>query len=90
MDQQIVFAATSLTAIAIVAFATLRGWPVRVAVVDMAWGAALTGLAALAGYLAVRATAVRQLMADARTRHHAWIREHGTDLPEVAEWSWNA
>ena len=26
MDQQIVFAATSLTAIAIVAFATLRGW----------------------------------------------------------------
>ena len=40
--------------------------------------------------LAVRATAVRQLMADARTRHHAWIREHGTDLPEVAEWSWNA
>lgn len=37
--------------------ATLRGWPVRVAVVDMAWGAALTGLAALAGYLAVRATA---------------------------------
>ncbi|MET9763315.1 phosphoketolase family protein [Streptomyces sp. NPDC006372] len=40
--------------------------------------------------LAVRATAVRQRMADARTRHHAWIREHGTDLPEVAEWTWNA
>ncbi|MFJ3446192.1 phosphoketolase [Streptomyces sp. NPDC086081] len=40
--------------------------------------------------LGVRATAVRQRMADARTRHHAWIREHGTDLPEVAEWSWNA
>ncbi|MFH8565556.1 phosphoketolase [Streptomyces sp. NPDC017988] len=38
--------------------------------------------------LAVRATAVRQAMADARTRHHAWIREHGTDLPEVAEWTW--
>ncbi|MEB8337147.1 phosphoketolase family protein [Streptomyces endophyticus] len=38
--------------------------------------------------LAVRATAVRQTMADARTRHHAWIREHGTDLPEVANWSW--
>ena len=38
----------------------------------------------------VRATAVRQRMADARTRHHAWIRRHGTDLPEVAEWSWNA
>ncbi|CAM5671344.1 phosphoketolase family protein [Streptomyces coeruleorubidus] len=40
--------------------------------------------------LAVRATTVRQHMADARTRHHAWIREHGTDLPEVAEWNWNA
>lgn len=38
--------------------------------------------------LAVRATAVRQTMADARTRHRAWIREHGTDLPEVANWSW--
>ncbi|QOV33714.1 phosphoketolase family protein [Streptomyces ferrugineus] len=40
--------------------------------------------------LAVRAAAVRQQMADARTRHHAWIREHGTDLPEVADWTWNA
>ncbi|MEV7194235.1 phosphoketolase family protein [Streptomyces sp. NPDC093510] len=38
--------------------------------------------------LAVRATTVRQAMADARTRHHAWIREHGTDLPEVADWTW--
>ncbi|NGO78859.1 phosphoketolase family protein [Streptomyces sp. YC504] len=38
--------------------------------------------------LAVRAAAVRQRMADARTRHHAWIREHGTDLPEVASWAW--
>lgn len=40
--------------------------------------------------LAVRAGAVRQAMADARTRHRAWIRAHGTDLPEVAEWSWNS
>ncbi|MFB7918468.1 phosphoketolase [Streptomyces sp. NPDC056061] len=38
--------------------------------------------------LGVRAVAVRQAMADARTRHHAWIREHGVDLPEVAEWTW--
>ncbi|MDT3399383.1 phosphoketolase family protein [Streptomyces sp. B1866] len=38
--------------------------------------------------LAVRAAAVRQAMADIRTRHHAWIREHGTDLPEVTEWTW--
>ncbi|WP_274563909.1 phosphoketolase [Streptomyces spiramyceticus] len=38
--------------------------------------------------LAVRAIAVRQAMADARTRHHAWIREHGTDMPEVADWTW--
>ncbi|MFI0737462.1 phosphoketolase [Streptomyces sp. NPDC021100] len=39
--------------------------------------------------LAVRAAAVRQAMEDVRTRHHAWIREHGTDLPEVEEWSWD-
>ncbi|MFF3487798.1 phosphoketolase [Streptomyces sp. NPDC002701] len=38
--------------------------------------------------LAVRAAAVRQRMVDVRTRHEAWIREHGTDLPEVAEWTW--
>ncbi|MFE2941953.1 phosphoketolase [Streptomyces sp. NPDC059255] len=38
--------------------------------------------------LAVRATGVRQTMEDARLRHHAWIRAHGTDLPEVVEWSW--
>jgi xylulose-5-phosphate/fructose-6-phosphate phosphoketolase len=39
--------------------------------------------------LAVRAAPVRQRMEDARLRHHAWIREHGTDLPEVADWSWD-
>ncbi|MFJ7063017.1 phosphoketolase [Streptomyces microflavus] len=38
--------------------------------------------------LAVRAAAVRQDMADVRLRHHAWIREHGTDLPEVSDWAW--
>ncbi|MGW7359239.1 phosphoketolase family protein [Streptomyces sp. NPDC054802] len=38
--------------------------------------------------LGVRSVAVRQAMADARTRHHAWIREHGTDMPEVADWTW--
>ncbi|MDI9885030.1 phosphoketolase family protein [Streptomyces sp. HNM0645] len=38
--------------------------------------------------LGARAVAVRQAMADARTRHHAWIREHGVDMPEVAEWTW--
>ncbi|MEU2260728.1 phosphoketolase family protein [Streptomyces sp. NPDC019645] len=38
--------------------------------------------------LGARAVAVRQAMADARTRHHAWIREHGVDMPEVADWSW--
>ncbi|WP_393053962.1 phosphoketolase [Streptomyces sp. LN549] len=38
--------------------------------------------------LGVRAVVVRQAMADTRTRHHDWIREHGTDLPEVAEWTW--
>ncbi|OEU88887.1 phosphoketolase [Streptomyces abyssalis] len=39
--------------------------------------------------LPVRATGVRQAMADMRTRHHSWIREHGTDLPEVADWKWS-
>jgi xylulose-5-phosphate/fructose-6-phosphate phosphoketolase len=39
--------------------------------------------------LAVRAAPVRQLMEDTRLRHHAWIREHGTDLPEVADWTWS-
>ncbi|MFG3507009.1 phosphoketolase [Streptomyces sp. NPDC047821] len=38
--------------------------------------------------LGVRAVGVRQAMADARTRHHAWIREHGTDMPEVTDWTW--
>ncbi|KWT61676.1 phosphoketolase [Streptomyces albus subsp. albus] len=38
--------------------------------------------------LAVRAAGVRQAMADVRQRHHSWIREHGTDLPEVEDWSW--
>ncbi len=36
--------------------------------------------------LAVRAAGVRQQMADQRSRHHDWIREHGTDLPEVTDW----
>ncbi|MEY9941840.1 phosphoketolase [Streptacidiphilus sp. MAP5-3] len=38
--------------------------------------------------LAVRAAPLRQRMADVRTRHDAWIRAHGTDLPEVADWTW--
>ncbi|MFJ9038642.1 phosphoketolase [Streptomyces sp. NPDC102406] len=38
--------------------------------------------------LAVRAAETRQRMADARTRHHRWIREHGTDMPEIVEWQW--
>ncbi|MEU1366737.1 phosphoketolase family protein [Streptomyces sp. NPDC005803] len=38
--------------------------------------------------LGVRAAPVRQAMVDTRTRHHDWIRAHGTDLPEVADWTW--
>lgn len=38
--------------------------------------------------LAQRAAGLRQEMADQRTRHHAWVREHGEDLPEVADWRW--
>lgn len=36
--------------------------------------------------LAVRA-AVRQRMEDARLPGHDWIRVHGTDLPEIADWT---
>jgi uncharacterized membrane protein len=36
--------------------ATLRSWPLALTLVDMSWGAFLTGLAALAGYLAGRLT----------------------------------
>ncbi|GGV00106.1 putative phosphoketolase [Streptomyces litmocidini] len=39
--------------------------------------------------LGVRAVGVRQAMADARARHHSWIREHGTDMPEVTDWTWS-
>ncbi|MBB1259537.1 phosphoketolase family protein [Streptomyces alkaliterrae] len=38
--------------------------------------------------LAVHAADLRQHLADVRGRHHEWIRQHGTDLPEVAEWAW--
>ncbi|MFJ3201183.1 phosphoketolase [Streptomyces sp. NPDC086989] len=38
--------------------------------------------------LAGRAEGLRQAMDDQRIRHHSWIREHGTDLPEIADWSW--
>jgi len=31
---------------------------------------------------------LRQQMVDTRTRHWAWTREHGEDLPEVANWAW--
>jgi xylulose-5-phosphate/fructose-6-phosphate phosphoketolase len=31
---------------------------------------------------------LRQEMVDSRTRHWAWIREHGEDLPEVRDWTW--
>jgi uncharacterized membrane protein len=34
--------------------ATLRGWPVAMSVVDLAWGSMLTGLSATVGYLTVR------------------------------------
>ena len=34
--------------------ATLRDWPVNIAVVDMAWGSVLSAIAATAGFLAAR------------------------------------
>ncbi|WP_432159536.1 phosphoketolase family protein [Streptomyces sp. NRRL F-5630] len=38
--------------------------------------------------LAQRQAALRQEVADTRTRHRAWVREYGEDLPEVAQWHW--
>jgi xylulose-5-phosphate/fructose-6-phosphate phosphoketolase len=38
--------------------------------------------------LAERAGQLRQRMVDTLARHHAWTREHGEDLPEVANWTW--
>lgn len=34
--------------------ATLKGWPVMVAVVDIAWGTAVTGVSAVSGFLLTR------------------------------------
>ena len=38
--------------------------------------------------LGTRAAHVRQHMQDHRARHRAWIREHGEDMPEVRDWTW--
>ncbi|MBB5957995.1 xylulose-5-phosphate/fructose-6-phosphate phosphoketolase [Saccharothrix tamanrassetensis] len=38
--------------------------------------------------LGPRAAGLRQHMQDQRTRHHAYIREHGEDLPEIRDWAW--
>ena len=38
--------------------------------------------------LAGRAGELRQQMVDTRSRHRAWTREHGEDLPEVTNWRW--
>jgi len=38
--------------------------------------------------LAARYAGLRQEMQDTRLRARAWTREHGEDLPEVANWRW--
>ncbi|RBO88471.1 phosphoketolase family protein [Nocardia puris] len=38
--------------------------------------------------LGERAAALRQDMVDARWRARAWTREHGADIPAVADWTW--
>ncbi|MDF2092527.1 phosphoketolase family protein [Knoellia sp. 3-2P3] len=40
--------------------------------------------------LATRAAVVRQQMADKRSSHHRYVREHGEDMPEVRDWTWPA
>ena len=38
--------------------------------------------------LAQQAAHLRQEMVDHRSRARAWTRDHGEDLPEVADWTW--
>jgi xylulose-5-phosphate/fructose-6-phosphate phosphoketolase len=38
--------------------------------------------------LGQRAAALRQSMVDARLAARTWTREHGADIPAVAEWTW--
>jgi xylulose-5-phosphate/fructose-6-phosphate phosphoketolase len=40
--------------------------------------------------LGARAAGLRQDMVDARLAARAWTREHGVDMPEVANWTWPA
>jgi xylulose-5-phosphate/fructose-6-phosphate phosphoketolase len=40
--------------------------------------------------LANSAAWLRQDMVDARARHHAWVREHGEDMPGIRDWVWGA
>jgi xylulose-5-phosphate/fructose-6-phosphate phosphoketolase len=40
--------------------------------------------------LATRAEALRQAMADERTRARAWTRRTGEDLPGITEWRWGS
>ena len=37
--------------------ATLKGWSTQIALIDVAWGAALSGVTGAVGYFAVRAWA---------------------------------
>ena len=38
--------------------------------------------------LGMRAAGLRQEMVDTRLRARAWTRDHGVDIPEVADWRW--
>jgi xylulose-5-phosphate/fructose-6-phosphate phosphoketolase len=40
--------------------------------------------------LGARAAGLRQDMVDARLTARAWTRQHGVDVPEVANWTWPA
>jgi xylulose-5-phosphate/fructose-6-phosphate phosphoketolase len=40
--------------------------------------------------LGMRAAGLRQEMVDMRLRARAWTREHGVDMPEVADWRWRS
>lgn len=41
-----------------------------------------------AGGFGERGAAAINYLNDMRTRHHAYVREHGEDMPEIVDWKW--
>ena len=76
-----------------------RPWYLSLAAFPLLWGwVAVNGLdrfhLAMAAIdrlpmLGSRAAQVKQRFSHALARHHAYVREHGEDLPEIRDWVWS-